>query len=174
MNNGTIFLIETIFSLYMMVVILRIWLQLARADFFNPLSQFVVKVTNPPLKPLRRLIPSAGRLDTAGVVLLLLLSIINLLILVQLSSQTVPFSAVAIVAVRNVITITLQLMFWILIVRALMSWFSQGNNPMEMVFQQLTEPMLAPIRRIIPPIGGLDLSVLVLIILIQFLRVAIS
>lgn len=65
----------------------------------------------------------------------------------------------------------INLVFWVLIIRAILSWVSQGNNPMEAVFHQLTEPMLRPIRKIIPPIGGLDLSVLVLIIGIQFIQI---
>lgn len=174
MNNGFIFLIETLFRLYIMVVVLRIWLQLARADFFNPLSQFVVRVTNPILKPMQRVIPSVGRLDIAAIILGVVLSIISLWIRAALLNlQADPFVLV-ILGFQFFIGTVLQLMFWIIFVRAILSWFSNGANPLELVLHQLTEPVLRPVRRIIPPIGGLDLSVVVLLLLIQFVRLTIG
>lgn len=176
MNNGATFLIQTLFDLYIMAVILRIWMQLARVDYYNPFSQFIVKITGPVLNPLRRLFPSIGRFDIAAAFLALALMALKFFILVHMQLGQFPYSVIdlLIASVRNVLTLTLQLMFWILIIRAILSWFSQGRNPIEFVFAQLTEPMLAPIRRIIPPIGGLDLSVLVLIIIVQFVRISIS
>lgn len=174
MNQGVLFLVQTLFSLYITAVILRIWLQLARADFFNPLSQFIVKVTNPPLKPMQKIIPSAGRVDVAAVVLAIALSVISIYALLLITGQSAPFLMVLVAGVRELISSALQLMFWIIIIRALLSWFSSGNNPLELVMHQLTEPLLAPVRRIIPPVGGLDLSVIVVIVLIQFLRVSIG
>ena len=87
-----------------------------------------------------------------------------------------PFSVLElfIASIKAAVITTLNLMFWILLIRAILSWFSQGRHPMEFVMAQLTEPMLSPIRRIIPPIGGLDLSVLVLIIIVQFLRISLG
>ncbi|MBN7818311.1 YggT family protein [Bowmanella yangjiangensis] len=167
------FLIGTLFDLYLMVVILRLWLQFARADFYNPFSQFVVRATHPLVGPMRRVLPSLGKLDTATLVLALLVAFIKLtvenFVLDDNSWQLFNPLAILLGSVIVLVNQTLSLIFWILIIRALLSWFSQGQNPMEMVLYQLTEPLLAPIRRIIPPMGGLDLSVLIAIIAIQFL-----
>lgn len=170
--NATLFLLDTLFDLYLMLVILRLWLQLARADFYNPFSQFVVKATQPVVGPLRRLIPSFGRLDTATLVFALMVATIKIITLSMIfGGGFPPVLALIVTALALLISQILSLVFWILILRALLSWISQGKNPMELVMMQLTEPFLAPIRRIIPPMGGLDLSVLVAILAIQFIRI---
>lgn len=174
MNEGVLFLVQTIFSMYIMAVVLRIWLQLARADFFNPLSQLIARITNPVLRPLERVIPSTGRLNLAAVVLGFLLSMLALYLRVVILGVSVDIVPLLIISLRYFVGIVLQLIFWILIIRAILSWFSQGGNPLEIVLHQLTEPMLQPIRRVIPAIGGLDLSVLVVLIGIQFLRIVIG
>ncbi|RUO62917.1 YggT family protein [Pseudidiomarina planktonica] len=172
--NALNFLITIVFDLALMVIILRVWLQASRANFYNPVSQFVVKATNPLVLPLRRLIPTMGRLDLATVVLAVIVGILKLVALYAASGMPIPWVPVIISGALVALGAFLQLLFWILIIRALLSWFSQGHNPMEMMLQQLTEPMLAPIRRILPAMGGLDLSVLVLIIIVQFVRILIG
>lgn len=168
--NATIFLVSTLFNLYLMVVILRLWLQLARADFYNPFSQFIVKATHPIVGPLRRVIPSLGRFDTATLVLAIGVAALKLIVLSLIVGGSINPIAIAILSVIDVIKETLSLMFWVLLLRAVLSWISQGQSPIEYALYQLTEPLLAPIRRIIPPIGGLDLSVLIAIIALQFLQ----
>lgn len=169
--QAMLFLINTAFNLLLMLVILRVWLQLARADFYNPFSQFIVKVTNPAVLPLRRLIPSIGKLDTATVVLAYLVAVTKLIVLQLVLVGSIQVPATLISGFLVLLKETLNLLFWILIIRALLSWFSQGRNPIELVMHQLTEPMLRPIRKILPPLGGLDLSVFVLIIAIQFITI---
>ncbi|MEM7418780.1 MAG: YggT family protein [Pseudomonadota bacterium] len=168
--NATVFLIDTLFSLYLMVVILRLWLQIVQADFYNPLSQFVVKATHPIVGPLRRVIPSIGRFDTATFVLAVVVCALKIVTLGLMFGGNLNPLGVAILSVIGVIKETLSLMFWVLLLRAILSWVSQGRSPVDYVLHQLTEPFLAPIRRIIPPLGGLDLSVLIAIIALQFLQ----
>lgn len=168
--NSTVFLINTVFELYLMVVILRLWLQIARADFYNPMSQFIVKATHPIVGPLRRFIPSFGRFDTATLVLALAVAALKITTLGLLFGGSLNPLSILIIASIDVVKQTLSLMFWVLLIRAILSWVSQGASPMEYVLHQLTEPFLAPIRRILPPLGGLDLSVLVAIIGLQFLQ----
>jgi YggT family protein len=170
MTDAFVFLIDTLFNLYLMVALLRLWLQSARADFYNPLSQFVVKATNPLLIPLRRFIPSMGALDTASLVLALLVATAKLLTL-QLLAGSVSVQLTLVGALALLVAEAFNLVFWVVIIRAILSWFSQGRNPMEHLLSQLTEPLLRPIRNIIPPIGGLDLSVLVLLVGMQFLQI---
>lgn len=170
--NSAQFLVGTLFDLYLMVVLLRLWLQLARADFYNPFSQFVVKATHPIIAPMRRILPSIGSFDTATLVLALIvgmlkLTVLNLLVGVAEFNFAVLFMGGVFIVVKEIFS----LMFWVLVIRAILSWVSQGNyNPIEVVLHQLTEPMLTPLRRIIPPMGGLDLSILIALIGLQFLQ----
>ncbi|MDM7859497.1 YggT family protein [Alteromonas sp. ASW11-36] len=169
--NATYFLITTLFNLYLMVVLLRLWLQWVRADFYNPLSQVVVKATQPIVGPLRRVIPSIGRLDTATLLLAIAVSFVKLLVVSLVFNLNWNPIGILINAPIDVLREGLSLVFWILILRAILSWVSQGSNPIEYVTMQLTEPFLRPIRSVIPPMGGLDLSVLIAIIAIQFIRI---
>jgi YggT family protein len=168
--NAMSFLVSTLFDLYIMVVILRIWLQAARADFYNPFSQFIVKATQPVVAPLRRIIPSIGSMDMATLLFAYVLCVAKYVALVLIAAGSnfsfgVDFLFLGLL---SLIKAAGGLLFWVLLIRALLSWISQGRSPIEYVFHQLTEPMLAPIRRIIPAMGGFDLSVLVLFIVLQF------
>lgn len=165
------FLITTLFDLYLMVVLLRIWLQMASADFYNPLSQFVVKATHPIVGPLRRILPSIGSLDTASLLLAYLVACGKILLLLTVAGVAFEPIAILLSALLNLGKEIFNLMFWVLILRAIMSWVVQGYNPIAAVLAQLSEPLLAPVRKVIPPIGGLDLSVLVVLIALQFLQI---
>lgn len=169
--QATQFLISTLFDLYIMVAILRVWLQLARADFYNPVSQFVVKATNPILIPLRRVIPGFGGIDWAGILLVIIVGFAKVSALQLLYGQGFPASQILLAAVISVIKEVFNLIFWVMIIRAILSWISQGYNPIEALLHQLTEPLLAPVRRFIPPIGGLDLSMIVFLIALQFFQI---
>ncbi len=168
------FLLDTLFNLYLMVVILRIWLQWVRADFYNPLSQFSVKATHPILAPLRRVIPSLGGLDLAAVVLALVVALLKYATLKSLGMIQADWLGLLMVSGLLVLKQAGSLLFWMLVARALLSWVSQGRSPVDYVLFQLTEPLLAPIRRIIPAMGGLDFSVLVLFIVLQALNYLLS
>lgn len=169
--NSVLFLVDILFNLYLMVVLLRLWLQLAQADFYNPFSQFVVKATHPIVAPMRRVIPPIGKLDTATLVLALGVAALKLFLLNLIVGVTYTNPiGLLLGASLDVLREGFQMVMWVLIIRALLSWVSQGYNPMEQVLHQLTNPLLAPIRRIIPPMGGLDLSVMVAIIGLLFLQ----
>ncbi|ALO42955.1 YggT family protein [Pseudoalteromonas phenolica] len=164
------FLIGIVFDLFLMVVLLRFWLQLVRADFYNPLSQTVVKATSFAVNPLRKIIPGVGGLDLASLILAFLVGFAKVSILmVMFYGGWEPVGA-ALGSLVTVITESFNLILFILIVRALLSWVAQGYNPIAAVFEQLSEPMLRPLRKVIPPIGGFDLSILVAIIALQFLK----
>lgn len=168
--NSMSFLVSTLFDLYIMVVILRIWLQAARADFYNPFSQFIVKATQPVVAPLRRMIPSLGSIDMATLLFAYVLCVAKYVVLVLIASGgNFSFGVdFLFLGLLSLIKAAGGLLFWVLLIRAILSWVSQGRSPIEYVFHQLTEPMLSPIRRIIPAMGGFDLSVLVLFIALQF------
>jgi YggT family protein len=169
--NSVQFLIDFVFNMYLMVVLLRLWLQFARADFYNPFSQFVVKVTQPVVAPLRRILPSIGRLDTATLVLALVVAGLKIVILnLVLGGTGLNILSLVVVSFIIVLKEAITLVMYVLILRAIMSWVSQGRNPMELVLGQLTEPMLAPIRKRMPDMGGLDLSIMVVIVLLLFIQ----
>ncbi|MCU4674510.1 YggT family protein [Catenovulum sp. 2E275] len=169
--NALNFLIQIFFSLLLMVVVLRFWMQAANADFYNPLCQFIVKVTNPILKPFQLILPYRGKWNFAALALAFVVAAAKFIVIMALNNISgLNPVALAVASVMTVIREFLDLAFWILIIRAILSWFSQGNNPAEYILYQLTEPFLRPIRNILPPMGGLDLSVLVAIIAIQFIN----
>ncbi|HGS4462410.1 TPA: YggT family protein [Vibrio metschnikovii] len=168
--NAMSFLISTLFDIYIMVVILRVWLQAARADFYNPFSQFIVKTTQPVVAPLRRMIPSVDNLDLATILFAYVLSVLKFVVLILMVSKGAMVFSLDFLwfGLLSLVKAAGGLLFWILLIRAILSWVSQGRSPIEFVFHQLTEPMLSPIRRIIPAMGGFDLSILVLFIILQF------
>jgi YggT family protein len=168
--NAMSFLVNTVFDLYLMIVILRFGLQLARADFYNPFSQFVIKATQPIIAPMRRLLPSIGRIDTSSILLALIVVLVKMLVLTLIAGAAVDILTLLLFSFISVIKQAGVLFFWMLLIRAVLSWFNQNNNPIVMVIAQLTEPVLAPVRRIIPAMGGLDLSVLVVFIAMNFIN----
>ncbi|GLP98097.1 YggT family protein [Paraferrimonas sedimenticola] len=169
--NAMTYLVTVAFSLYLMIVVLRIWLQLARADFYHPVSQFIVKATQPILAPMRRVIPSMGSLDTASLVLALIVAGGKWVVLMLMQQSAIDWAGVSMLAVLGVIKEAGTLLFWMLLIRAILSWVSQGQNPFEYLLAQLTEPFMAPIRRIIPPMGGLDLSLLIVMVALNFTNI---
>ena len=168
--NAMVFLINTVFDLYLMVVILRFWLQLAKADFYNPFSQFVVKATQPIVAPMRRVLPSIGSIDTSSILLALIVVVLKMLVLTFITGAGFDILTILLFSVVSVLKNAGVLLFWMLLIRAILSWFNQGYNPVVMIMTQLTEPILAPVRKILPSLGGLDLSVLVVFIAMNFLN----
>ena len=170
------FLIETIFDLYIMVIILRFLLQLFRADFYNPLSQFVVRTTNPALKPLRKIIPGLGGLDISSIVFAYMISLLKYVLLYLVLSASIPsIPKLLVISLVDLLNQSVNLLFYMILIRAVMSWVSPGmNNSIMAVIYQLTEPLMAPIRRILPPMGGLDLSPLFLLLGLQFTLIGIK
>lgn len=172
--NSITFLIDLVFNTFLMIVILRVWLQLAKADFYNPMSQFIVKATNPMLVPMRRIIPGVMGIDMAGVVLAILVAFAKFCVKAIILSGAIDWVSIAIISPMLVLKKAGYLLFWILLIRAILSWVSQGGHPVEYVMAQLTEPLLAPVRRILPAMGGLDLSMLVVFIGLNFLNILLN
>ena len=153
------FLIDTIIGLYMLAVMLRFLLQWVRADFYNPISQFLVTVTNPPLIFLRRFIPGLFGIDLASLLLLVSLAIVKIYLIFAISGITPHFSGALLLAVGEVIQLGIYVFIFSMLIRVILSWIQPGAyNPVLGLINRLTEPLMAPARRIIPPFGGLDLS----------------
>lgn len=169
-SGALIYLVSTLTDLYVTAILLRLLLQWVRADFYNPLSQFLVKVTNPVLVPARRLIPSIGKLDTASVVVMLLLELLQLVIISLLSQTDFGFQFLLIFAVRKLLIALLLTYFVLIIARVIISWIAnQSRHPLIPLIYQLTEPVLKPINRLLPTMGGVDLSPLIALIALRAL-----
>ncbi len=168
LRNPIEFLLSVLFGLYILAVLLRFLLQWVRADFYNPLSQAIVKLTNPTLRPLRRVIPGIGGIDVAALVLALALQLILAIILIALRGGQFHPLAILIWSVGELVALTLNIFIFSLIIQAVLSWVNPGHyNPVSGLLHKLNEPLLRPARRLIPPFSGLDLSPLVVILLLQ-------
>jgi YggT family protein len=161
-----VFLVKLAFGLYILAVLLRLLLQIVRADFYNPLAQFIVALTNPILRPLRRLIPGLFGIDVASVLLLLLLQVLELYLVGVLIGRPAPPDVLIYSAVVELLLFTLQVFIVAIVIRALLSWFvpyGGHHNPAMGLLISLTDPLLRPARRHLPAIGGVDLSPLVVL-----------
>lgn len=161
LNTAAVYVLQTLGSLYLLIVLLRFILQLVRADFYNPLSQFAVKATKPLLNPLRKVIPGFAGLDLASLVLALLvqllLMVLTLLLMGAFDVALLP--QLLIWAVIGVTALFVKIFFFALIASVILSWVApHSHNPGAQLVNQLCEPLLMPIRRILPNLGGLDIS----------------
>ena len=165
-----VFLIQTVFGFYILAVMLRFLLQWVRADFYNPLVQFLVRITNPPLLPLRRIVPGYRGLDLAAVVLALVLQLIEVTLLNALSIQPVGVGGLLMLAVLELIKLLINIYLWGVIIQAVLSWFNPDPyHPAARVLAQLTAPVLRPVQRLLPPISGVDLSPMLVVVALIFI-----
>jgi YggT family protein len=159
--EALIYIIQTLGSLYLLIVLLRFILQLVRADFYNPLSQFTVKATQPLLKPLRRIIPGFGGLDLASLTLAILVQLVLMVVVVLIAGAN-PLAIGLQLLVWTIIAVTslfLKIFFFAMIISVILSWVAPGSyNPGSQLVNQICEPLLAPFRKLIPNLGGLDIS----------------
>ncbi|MBQ0745602.1 MAG: YggT family protein [Marinobacter sp.] len=172
----TILLIASTF--YMTIILLRFLLQLARADFYNPISQFAVKATNPLLRPLRRFIPGWGGIDGAALVLAVLIQAITFfLILVALSGGIPSFNPLILLVwgAVAVLDLIVKIYFWSVIAVVVVSWIAPGSShPAIQLVAQITEPVMRPVRKLMPSMGGLDLSPIIVFLILNVLSVVID
>lgn len=155
-----VFLVRSVLMLFLMIVMIRVLLQVARADFYNPISQGIVKITNPLLLPLRRIVPGFGGIDIAGIVLALLIQIIAIIALFSLNGFGFPPVANMIAwAGLGLIALILDI-YWVTVLIGIVASFiaPQNHHPALLLLRQFTEPVLVPFRKLLPPMGGLDLS----------------
>jgi YggT family protein len=170
------FIVDTLLSLYQMVVLLRLLMQLTRADFRNPIARAIVQVTDPLILPLRRVLPPLRRIDTASVVAVLVVTAIKVCALLLLLGLGLPSaSALGISVLRDIVDLTLKTYLLSLFLHAILSFAAQGGySPAQSILASICNPLLNPIRRYLPSIAGLDLSPLWAMIAIQALRILIG
>lgn len=173
--QALLYLADTLIQLFSLVLLLRVLLQLVRADYYNQLVQIIVKVTDPVIKPIRRVIPSLGRLDMAGVVCFVALQMVALILRLWANQANIEWGVLLSHAIQRSVQTLLMTYLILIIANVLISWLGQNaRHPIIPLIYQLTEPVLRPIRRVLPSLGGLDFSPLAAIIGIQFLMVLIG
>ena len=169
LSQAAVFLIALIFGLFVLAVLLRFLLQRAGADFYNPISQMLFTVTNPLMKPLRRLAPTFGGIDWAAILLLFLVQGTELGLIAFLGTGHLPaLPGLFVLTLAHLLSLVIYVHLFLIIIQVVISWISPGTyNPMTGLMSQLTEPLLQPARRLIPPSGGFDWSALVVLVCLQ-------
>lgn len=175
--NAIGFILGILFNLYAAVVAIRFVMQVVRADYYNPLAQAVVKLTDPLLVPLRRVIPSVKRYDTASLLLVFAVLLLKILVFKILSLGAVPVIGIntlvsqlpmikiVLLGVLDVIHLFFNVFIFALIIQAILSWIpNSGGNPVHGMVSSIGSPVLKPLRNLIPPLGGIDLTVFFTII----------
>lgn len=174
LSDPIIFLLDTVFSLYILAVLVRFLLQWVGGDFYNPISQFLVRITHPPLRILRRYIPSIGKLDTSSIVLLLSLQMLSDGITLMLTGANFSFAALALLSFSQLVSLLINVFVFAVFARAILSWLNPGTfNAASNLLYALTEPLLVTCRRVVPDIGGIDLSPLVVLVGLQLTKMLI-
>lgn len=177
------FLISTLVMLYALIILLRFMMQAVRANYYNPVSQFVVKASSPVLSPLRRLIPPVGRYDLAALLVALVLMLLKLGLYQLLGVPTTVIGGYRIgiehvwlgslfwLAVVDLVALIINIYFFSVLIRAVLTWIAPaGPNPVAEILERITAPVVDPVRRVIPLLGGIDLSPLVVLIGLQVLK----
>ncbi len=173
-TDPMVFLIDTVFSLYILAVMLRFLLQWTQADFYNPISQFLVRITHPPLKVLRRFIPSVGRIDSSSLVFALLLQIAANLAILAIKGIMIGFVALTVLSFTDLLKMVLDIFVYAIFAGAILSWFAPGTySGATSLLYSLTDPILNICRRVVPVLGGIDLSPLVALVLLQLAKMMI-
>ena len=168
MQSALIFLVRTLADLYLLTFLLRFILQWVRASYRNPLSQLVQKVTSPLVVPARRVLPSVAGLDLPTLIVLIVLEGVVTFALTAIVGFVLPVPRLLLYVLLRLVSLTLWLYTGALFIYALLSWFSdRGGGPMGSVLADIVEPVLRPVRRILPPIAGLDMSPLLVMLVCQ-------
>lgn len=166
-----VFLINTIFGIYLSILGIRLILAWERANYFNPIIRFIITLTQPLVSPVRRFLPNIGKLETATLLWLLVLTMLKFILLVSITGQTLNFLVLPITAVLITIVLLIQIFFYSILIFAILSWVHAPTTPIMQVLAQLSAPILRPLQKIIPLVSGFDITPLVALILLQVLLI---
>ncbi len=170
-ENPLIFLIRTLIDIYVSILMLRFLLQQVRADFYNPISQFIVKLTNPVVMPARKFIPSFRGYDVATLVLVISFIIIKIVLLASINGITPGAIGVILVALQELLLLLINVFMFAIFVQAILSWVNPDpHHPVAALLRSITAPVLRPFQQLIKPISGIDLSPLVALIALMFAK----
>jgi len=168
MTQALYFIVKTLAQLYLLLLLLRFWLPIMRADFRNPIANGILRITSPLVIPVRRIIPPIGRLDTSTILVAYILEYLLILALLALRGLRVETLPIAITAILELAILSLNLFFFVILIKIILSWVAPQNyNPMTVLLNSMAEPLLRPFRRIVPAVGGFDISPIFAIVLLK-------
>lgn len=167
LTNAGLFLINTLFDLYLFVLVVRLILAYSRADYFNPLTQIVIKVTQPIVAPVRRMVPNYRGIEFSTLIWILALEMIKFLLLGLISVGLPNVVGLAVLAIGDTLKTILSTFFYAIFIQAILSWFQQGYSPVHQLLNQLTAPIMRPLQRVIPTVSGFDITPIPALILLQ-------
>ena len=168
MAQALYFIVKTLTQLYLLVLLLRFWLPWLRADYRNPVAQGILRFTSPLVVPVRRVLPSVGRIDTATILVTFVVQFLTVFALLSLFGRKAAPELIAWASILELVILSLNLFFFAVVVKIILSWVAPHTyNPITALVTTIAEPVLAPFRRIIPSVGGLDVSPIFAIILLQ-------
>lgn len=170
LQNATDFLLQAVIGFALYIALLRFWMQWVKADFRNQIGQFIISATNPVVIPLRKLLPSIGSIDTATVVLAFIIGLVKIFAFLALRDSTgvAPLNYL-IWGVGLFLKSSIYLFIAAIFVQVIASWINpHSDHPILGIANSIANPITAPVRRIIPPLGGLDFSAIVVLLFLQF------
>ena len=168
--NAGIFLVQTFFGLYLILMLVRLLMQVSRADYYNPICQAVVRLTDPPIRPLKQLLPSIRGIDLATLLVALLVQIAAISMVMLLTGNPVFHPAYIAWALVGVASLILDIYFFALLIMVIASWIAPySNHPAMTLVSQLTDPICTPARKLLPPMGGLDFSIILVFVTITLI-----
>ena len=175
LSLALVFIINAVTSLYLLVLLLRFWMPWLRADFRNPLAQGILRITSPLVIPVRRIVPSFGRLDTATILVAFVVQYLTIVLLLLILKTSAGMGPIAVTALVKLTVLSVYLFVYAIFIRIILSWISPGSyNPATTIITTLTEPVLRPIRRLIPAMGGFDISPIFAIILLIAVTIVVN
>ena len=174
LTDPIIFIIDSLASLYILAVLLRFLLQWTGASFYNPIAQFLLKITHPPLRIMRRFVPPIGKIDTSSLVLVLVLQVLTNFTILILKGVSINIGALTILSITDLISLLINIFIFAVFARALLSWINPGlYDAVSSILISLTEPLLDICRKVIPDLGGIDLSPLAALLFLQLAKMVI-
>jgi YggT family protein len=166
-----ILIIDTVASLYILAVMLRFLLQWCGASYNNPISQFLVKITHPPLRQLRRFVPAVGKIDSSSLVLMMALQMLANFCILLLKGYSLNIGALTLLSLADLVSLLINVFIFAVFARALLSWINPGAfDAASSILASLTEPLLGMCRRMIPDFGGMDLSPMLALLFLQLAK----
>lgn len=173
--NAGALIVQALFGLVIGLFFFRFLMQGLRVDFRNPLSQFVYKLTNPVLMPLQKAVPVTNGWNLAALLVTFLLTLLETWLLYRLAGLGLPLPALLVIALALLIQFVATALLWMIVIRAILSFVSPDPyNPVVQMLYRLSDPILKPFQKLIPPVGGLDLSPLFAVLALQLVRVLIA
>ncbi|WP_321326200.1 YggT family protein [Thiomicrorhabdus sp.] len=172
-GQGGLFLLQFITGLVIFVLMLRFLLRATYADWHHPIVKFIAKVTNPLCAPFNKILPAKGRWDWSAILTAVVIQSLFVVLIGYLSARSFSVPFILLASTTEIANQLLDMMFWLIIIQAVLSWVSPGYNPNTAIFDQLTQPILAPFRRFVPAMGGIDITPIVAILAIKLFQIVI-